>query len=165
MFYNFNTGCNKHKLNYYVCSSFQSSQSVDPDAAEIPQEEHGEEAEEQAEEDVREERERVHALVQRKKMLEDLEVVDLIQKLLQSQKKGGGIPEGSEKACSQQKDQRREQATVRLQRCQTESQLSFWLIRFFISAGFFNIISTKTATICSDLTKGNCTSNKSKSFW
>ncbi|XP_020567845.1 tubulin polyglutamylase TTLL6 isoform X2 [Oryzias latipes] len=90
----------------------QSSQSVDPEAAEIPQEEHGEEAEEQAEEDVREERERVHALVQRKKMLEDLEVVDLIQKLLQSQKKGGGIPEGSEKACSQQKDQRREQATL-----------------------------------------------------
>ncbi|RVE59919.1 hypothetical protein OJAV_G00193710 [Oryzias javanicus] len=87
------------------------SLSVDPQAAEVPQEE----AEEPPEEDDREERERVQALIQRKKMLEDLEVVDLIQKLLQSQKKGGGgggVPEGSEEACSQQKDQRREQAKL-----------------------------------------------------
>ncbi|XP_024140559.1 tubulin polyglutamylase ttll6 isoform X3 [Oryzias melastigma] len=87
------------------------SLSVDPQAAEVPQEE----AEETPEEDDREERERVQALIQRKKMLEDLEVVDLIQKLLQSQKKGGGgggVPEGSEEACSQQRDQRREQAKL-----------------------------------------------------
>lgn len=106
----------------WECSSHQSL-SVDPQAAEVPQEE----AEETPEEDDREERERVQALIQRKKMLEDLEVVDLIQKLLQSQKKGGGgggVPEGSEEACSQQRDQRREQAKVRPQRRRSEPQLS-----------------------------------------
>ncbi|XP_069015902.1 tubulin polyglutamylase ttll6 [Embiotoca jacksoni] len=78
-----------------------SSVSGDPEAAEVRQEEQGEEGEWEWEEweAGMEEQERVSALLQRKKLLQDLGVVEQIQQLLQGRAEGGEVVQD---ACVQQ---------------------------------------------------------------
>ncbi|KAA8581229.1 hypothetical protein FQN60_002810 [Etheostoma spectabile] len=74
-----------------------SSVAVHPEAAEV-REEKQEQLPEEDTEDM-EERERVDALLQRKKLLQDLGVVEQIHQLLQGHKEAGGVPQD---ACTQQ---------------------------------------------------------------
>nr|XP_040032835.1 tubulin polyglutamylase ttll6 isoform X1 [Gasterosteus aculeatus aculeatus] len=94
-----------------------SSVPKDPEAAEVQEdkqqqreeeEEVKEEAVEEEEEgeDEAEERERINTLLQRKKLLQDLGVVDQIRQLLQDRTGGGGVPK---EACAQQQSQRAHQ--------------------------------------------------------
>ncbi|XP_034414653.1 tubulin polyglutamylase ttll6 [Cyclopterus lumpus] len=94
-----------------------SSMSLAPKAAELLEEKEKEEEEkeekeeeeeeekveeeeqQQEEEEEEEERQRVAALLQRKKLLQDLGLVDQIQQLLQGLTGGGGVPQ---EACAQQ---------------------------------------------------------------
>lgn len=96
----------------------------DPEAAEVQEdkqqqreeeEEVKEEAVEEEEEgeDEAEERERINTLLQRKKLLQDLGVVDQIRQLLQDRTGGGGVPK---EACAQQQSQRAHQ-TRQVRRC------------------------------------------------
>ncbi|KAM8836403.1 tubulin polyglutamylase ttll6 isoform 1-T5 [Spinachia spinachia] len=86
----------------------------DPEAAKVQEdkqddeeeEEEEEEKEEEEEEGEAEERERFEALLQRKKLLQDLGVVDQIQQLLQGRTGGGGVPK---EACARQHSQRAHQ--------------------------------------------------------
>ncbi|XP_049420353.1 tubulin polyglutamylase ttll6 isoform X1 [Epinephelus fuscoguttatus] len=89
-----------------------SSVSVDPVAAEVRVEKQEEqleqeteerkEEEEEEEETHMEEQERVNALLQRKKLLQELGVVDKIQQLLQGRADGGGVLQEAKDACTQQ---------------------------------------------------------------
>ncbi|XP_037318794.2 tubulin polyglutamylase ttll6 [Pungitius pungitius] len=69
----------------------------------VEEEEKEEEGEEEEEEGEAEERERLNALLQRKKLLQDLGVVDQIQQLLQGRRGGGVVPK---EACAPQRSQR-----------------------------------------------------------
>lgn len=85
--------------------------SVDPEAAEVREEEKQQEEEEEKEADM-EEQERLDALLQRKKLLQDLGVVDQIHQLLQGRTDAGGVLQD---ACSsKQTHQRQQTMKVRL---------------------------------------------------
>ncbi|XP_038591113.1 tubulin polyglutamylase ttll6 isoform X1 [Micropterus salmoides] len=71
-----------------------SGASLYPEAADVR-----EEKEEDKEEDM-EEQERVNALLQRKKLLQDLGVVDQIHQLLQGRTEGGGVLQDAKDACT-----------------------------------------------------------------
>lgn len=104
-----------------------SSVSVDPVAAEVRVEKQEEqleqeteerkEEEEEEEETHMEEQERVNALLQRKKLLQELGVVDKIQQLLQGRADGGGVLQEAKDACTQQQSHqphhRQQQVKVR----------------------------------------------------
>ncbi|XP_072229363.1 LOW QUALITY PROTEIN: tubulin polyglutamylase ttll6 [Leuresthes tenuis] len=97
--------CNRQpeRLSYrVVVQSPLSGTSVDPESAEVREEEQpeGEEAD-------MEDQERVNALVQRKKLLEDLGVVDQIHQLLQGRAEGGGVLQDVHVACRHQQAQQR----------------------------------------------------------
>ncbi|XP_024913778.1 tubulin polyglutamylase ttll6 [Cynoglossus semilaevis] len=82
-----------------------SGPSEEPEVAQVCEEEEDEdkrEEEDQEEAGKLEEQERVHLLLQRKKLLQDLGVVEQIQQLLQGQSQGGGVLEES---CSHQQRQ------------------------------------------------------------
>lgn len=81
---------------------------VDTEAAGIREEKQQEEEEEA---DV-EERERVDALLQRKKLLQDLGVVDQIHQLLQGRTEGGGALQDARDAYTHQQNQQRQQTKV-----------------------------------------------------
>lgn len=96
--------------------------SVDPEAADVQQEEkQQEEVEVEEEEGVAaadmEEQERVDALLQRKKLLQDLGVVDQIHQLLQGRIEGGGVLQDAKDTYthqqSKQTQQRQQQIKVR----------------------------------------------------
>ncbi|KAK5851215.1 hypothetical protein PBY51_002026 [Eleginops maclovinus] len=81
------------RLSYHLPPS---SASVHPEAAEVREEKQQQQQEEEKdkEEDM-EEQERAGALLQRKKLLHDLGVVDQIQQLLQGRGDAGGVPQGA----------------------------------------------------------------------
>lgn len=90
-----------------------SGASLYPEAADVR-----EEKEEDKEEDM-EEQERVNALLQRKKLLQDLGVVDQIHQLLQGRTEGGGVLQDAKDACTHHQQsklahQRQQQTKVRL---------------------------------------------------
>ncbi|XP_041829129.1 tubulin polyglutamylase ttll6 isoform X2 [Melanotaenia boesemani] len=66
--------------------------SVDPECAEVREEEEQQEREE--------EKERINSLLQRKKLLEELGVVDQIHQLLQGPMEGGGVLQDLKETCS-----------------------------------------------------------------
>ncbi|CAG5903479.1 unnamed protein product [Menidia menidia] len=78
---------------------------VFPEAAEVPEEDQKER--EEAEEAEKQDRERVESLLERKKLLEDLGVVDQIHQLLQRRAEGGGAPPGATETCSHRQVQHR----------------------------------------------------------
>ncbi len=80
--------------------------SVDPEAAEV----RAEEKQEEKEADV-EEQERVDALLQRKKLLQDLGVVDQIHQLLQGRTEGGGVLQDGDTHQQSKKAHPRQQQT------------------------------------------------------
>ncbi|XP_023262611.1 tubulin polyglutamylase TTLL6 [Seriola lalandi dorsalis] len=82
-----------------------SSLSVDPEAAGVRKEKQEKEREEEEEVDI-EEQERVEALLQRKKLLKDLGVVDLIHQLLHGWTEGGGVLQD---ACTHQQSKQTQQ--------------------------------------------------------
>uniref|UniRef100_A0A3P8S2X3 Tubulin tyrosine ligase-like family, member 6 n=1 Tax=Amphiprion percula TaxID=161767 RepID=A0A3P8S2X3_AMPPE len=91
---------------------------LDPEAAGVKEEE--QRGEEEEEEEV-EEKERLNSLLQRKKLLEDLGVVELIQQLLQGRAEAGGVQDGKE-VCSQQQSN---QANQRQQQNKLDSLMQF----------------------------------------
>ncbi|KAK9530018.1 hypothetical protein VZT92_011556 [Zoarces viviparus] len=92
-----------------------SSVSLDPEAADIQEEKQQQDEEEEEEEEEKadvEEQERVDALLQREKLLQDLGVVDQIHQLLQCQTDGGGV---LQEACTQQQRPAHQRRRTRLQ--------------------------------------------------
>jgi len=77
---------------------------VDPESAGVREEE-----QQEGEEADMEDQERVNALVQRKKLLEDLGVVDQIHQLLQGRTEGGGVLQDVHGACRHQQDKQAHQ--------------------------------------------------------
>lgn len=96
---------------------------VDPEAAGIQEEKQQHEEEEEEEADV-EEQERVDALLQRKKLLQDLGVVEQIQQLLQ-----GRTAKQDARDTSQQNQWREQQTKVRTNSTVTELESSLWKIK------------------------------------
>ncbi|XP_040885483.1 tubulin polyglutamylase ttll6 [Toxotes jaculatrix] len=91
-----------------------SRASVDPEAAgvqEEKQQQEEEEAVEAAEAEDMEEQERVNALLQRRKLLQDLGVVDQIRQLLQGRIEGGGVLQDTKDAYTHQQSKQRQQET------------------------------------------------------
>ncbi|KAE8283908.1 Tubulin polyglutamylase ttll6 [Larimichthys crocea] len=90
-----------------------SGVSVDPEAAEIreerQQEEEAVDEEEEEKQQEMEEQERVEALLQRKKLLLDLGVVDQIHQLLHGRTEGGGVLQDGKDACTQKQTHQRQQ--------------------------------------------------------
>ncbi|TKS89469.1 Tubulin polyglutamylase ttll6 [Collichthys lucidus] len=91
-----------------------SGASVDPEAAEIREERQRQEEEavdddEEQKEQEMEEQERVEALLQRKKLLLDLGVVDQIHQLLHGRTEGGGVLQDGRDACTQKQTHQRQQ--------------------------------------------------------
>uniref|UniRef100_A0A3Q1HPW6 Tubulin tyrosine ligase-like family, member 6 n=1 Tax=Acanthochromis polyacanthus TaxID=80966 RepID=A0A3Q1HPW6_9TELE len=93
---------------------------LDPEAAGVEEEEQRGEEKEEEEEEV-EEKERLNSLLQRKKLLEDLGVVELIQRLVQGRGEAGGVQDGKE-VCSQQQSK---QANQRQQQAKLDSLTQF----------------------------------------
>ncbi|XP_042338651.1 tubulin polyglutamylase ttll6-like, partial [Plectropomus leopardus] len=100
-----------------------SGMSVDPEAAEVREEKQEEEQEKEEEKEAdMKEQERVDALLQRKKLLQDLGVVEKIQQLLQGRTDGGGVLQDTKDACSQQQSKHAHQ---RQQQTKLESLTQF----------------------------------------
>lgn len=121
--------------------------ALDFEAAEVQEEEEEEEqGKEEKEADV-EEQERVDALLQRKKLLQDLGVVDQIRQLLQGLTDRGGVLQD---ACSQQQrhqPHQKQQTRVRTIKCVINSQHqhtnNLWKIRAFVISVFTCWLSVK----------------------
>lgn len=142
----------------------------EPEAAEVrveKQEQPEEEVEvEDKEKEDMEEQERVDALLQRKKLLQDLGVVDQIQQLLQGRLGGGGVLQNAHHQ-SKQVQQRQQQPKVRAY-CTYDSVFLF-IVTFeylcflslqsvscssFISVGLFDTAEDEAATQHSDAPAG-----------
>ncbi|XP_058476834.1 tubulin polyglutamylase ttll6 isoform X1 [Solea solea] len=103
-----------------------SSMWVDPEAAQVQEEEEEGEDEEEEEEEEEQEQERVHLLLQRKKLLQDLGVVDQIQQLLQGQTEGGRVLQGAQDTHSHQQRRQHTKFSHRTQK-QLQQQLQLQL--------------------------------------
>uniref|UniRef100_A0A4W6DZ26 Tubulin tyrosine ligase-like family, member 6 n=2 Tax=Lates calcarifer TaxID=8187 RepID=A0A4W6DZ26_LATCA len=105
-----------------------SSVSVDPEAADVQQEEKQQEEVEVEEEEEgvaaadMEEQERVDALLQRKKLLQDLGVVDQIHQLLQGRIEGGGVLQDAKDTYTHQQSKQTQQ---RQQQIKLDSLMQF----------------------------------------
>lgn len=136
--------------------------TVEPEAAEVEKQEQPEdevevEVEDKEKEDM-EEQERVDALLQRKKLLEDLGVVDQIYQMLQGRLGGGGVLQDAHHQ-SKQAQQRQQQPKVRAD-C-TYYSVFLFIVTFetmscfsFISVGLFDTAEDEAATQHSDAPAG-----------